>query len=346
MIVDLNQLKAPQIICLGEALLDRLGPLGGDLFLDNAVEDCLGGAPANVACGLAKLGTEVAFVGRLGEDAIGKHFQHLFQVRGVHSQGIQIDERRPSRVVLVRRDLRGERSFQGFKGGEDNGFADQALSLNDLKKVWPCLVLKARWLLIGTIPLSTSNSSESLLWSVDEALKKDIQLAIDINWRPTFWDPKNDPDSGPNKVAIAKISPLLEKASLLKLAKEEAKWFFNTSEPCQISRLLPKHPDVVVTDGARPLHWCIGGFSGEMCVFSPLSVVDTTGAGDAFTAGLLHQFLLSTSMQMKAEAAVEEMVRFAAACGALVCGGAGAINPQPTYEEVKKFLFDSIDGNK
>ena len=336
MSVDVNQLKAPQVICLGEALLDRLGPLGGDPFLDNSVEDCLGGAPANVACGLAKLGTEVAFGGRLGDDAIGNLFQNVFKTRGVQIQGLQIDERRPSRVVLVRRDSKGERSFQGFKGGKENGFADQAFSVNDLKKVWPSLASQARWLLIGTIPLATSSSSESLLWSVDEALKKDIQLAIDINWRPTFWDPKNDPDSGPNKFALAKIIPILEKASLLKLAKEEAIWFFNTSEPCQISRSLPKNPDVVVTDGARPLHWCIGGFSGEMRVLSPLSVVDTTGAGDAFTAGLLHQ-LLSVPMQMTQEV-VEEVLHFAAACGALVCGGAGAIDPQPSYDEVNEFL--------
>ncbi|MED5164654.1 MAG: carbohydrate kinase, partial [Cyanobacteriota bacterium] len=41
----------PEVICLGEALVDRLGPLGGDPAVDQPVENCLGGAPANVACG-------------------------------------------------------------------------------------------------------------------------------------------------------------------------------------------------------------------------------------------------------------------------------------------------------
>ena len=50
----------PQVLCLGEALVDRLGPPGGDPALDQPVEDRLGGAPANVACALARLGTPVA----------------------------------------------------------------------------------------------------------------------------------------------------------------------------------------------------------------------------------------------------------------------------------------------
>ena len=58
------------VVCLGEALIDRLGPPGGDPAVDRPVDDRLGGAPANVACGLARLGTPVAFVGRLGQDAI------------------------------------------------------------------------------------------------------------------------------------------------------------------------------------------------------------------------------------------------------------------------------------
>jgi hypothetical protein len=71
------------VICLGEALIDRLGPLGGDPACDQPVDDRLGGAPANVACGLARLGTAVSFVGRVGVDAIGAQFQLLFVQRDV-----------------------------------------------------------------------------------------------------------------------------------------------------------------------------------------------------------------------------------------------------------------------
>ena len=327
----------PEVICLGEALVDRLGPLGGDPAVDQPVEDCLGGAPANVACGLARLGSKVAFLGRLGDDAIGARFRELFDTRGVNLAGLQTDQRRPSRIVLVRRDLDGERVFQGFAGDRGDGFADQALSLDELVASWPLLVGKASWLLIGSIPLATPASAQALLWCVEQAQTAGLEIALDVNWRPTFWDPGRSPDSGPDEKALQAIAPLLERASLLKLAREEAVWFFDTDDPAVIARSLPQQPDVVVTDGARPVRWWIGGCVGELAALSPPSVVDTTGAGDAFTAGLLHQFLMDASSQRDLIKA-REMVRFAAACGALVCGGAGGIDPQPSQMQVEEFL--------
>ena len=343
LINQFEYLQPPQVICIGEALLDRLGPLGGDPLFDKPVEDRLGGAPANVACGLAKLGNKAAFCGRLGADLIGKNFQNLFNCRGVNLQGLQIDEQRPSRIVLVHRDQAGERSFQGFIGDIGKGFADQAMSLPDLLTEFPKLASTATWLLVGSIPLATKSSQEALTWSIEKALELDIKLAIDINWRSSFWDPKNITETGPNKIELAKIAPILEKSDLLKLANEEAIWFFNNNDPSMISSSLPKKPDVLITDGSRPVRWCIGGFCGELEVFAPPSVVDTTGAGDAFTAGLLNQFLkLSAKPQDQKQA--EQVVRFAAACGALVCGGAGSIDPQPTYDEVISFLLEVSGG--
>ena len=139
------------VVCLGVALIDRLGPLGGDPAVDWPVDDRLGGAPANVACGLARLGTPVAFAGRLGQDAIGEAFSRLFAERGVDTTLLQRDVEHPSRIVLVRRSLEGERQFQGFDGDQGAGFADQALE--------PAALPQARWLLIGTLPLAAPTSA-------------------------------------------------------------------------------------------------------------------------------------------------------------------------------------------
>ncbi|QNI98970.1 fructokinase [Synechococcus sp. A15-62] len=308
------------VVCFGEALLDRLGPLGGDPAVDRPVDDRLGGAPANVACGLARLGTPVAFAGRLGQDAIGEAFASLFAERGVDTTLLQRDAVRPSRIVLVCRSLEGERQFQGFAGDEGAGFADQALE--------PVALPQARWLLIGTLPLATPTSAEALLSAVRQAWSQGMAVALDVNWRPTFWDPVADPVAGPDPKALAAIKSLLQQAALIKLAREEALWFFNTDDPGSIQQALPQRPDVVVTDGAAPVRWQLGDESGQQAAFQPPSVVDTTGAGDAFTAGLLHRWA----------AAPQERVRFAAACGALVCGGAGGIDPQPTQAQVEAFL--------
>ena len=309
------------VICLGEALIDRLGPLGGDPARDQPVDDRLGGAPANVACGLARLGTTVAFVGRVGGDAIGADFQHLFSQRGVDTSTLQLDSSRPTRIVLVRRSGDGERQFKGFAGDQGDGFADQALQPVALPSA-------ARWLLVGTIPLASPQSAEALFDAVAQARSHGMALALDVNWRPTFWDPAAEPAAGPNEAAKAAIRPLLEQAALIKLAREEALWFFAGDNPKVISSGLPQRPDVVVTDGAAPLRWCIGGTSGTQPALSPPEVADTTGAGDAFTAGLLHQW----------SAPVPQRLRFAAACGALVCAGAGGIDPQPMEAQVEALL--------
>jgi fructokinase len=233
---------------------------------------------------------------------------------------LQRDAVRPSRIVLVRRSLEGERQFQGFAGDEGAGFADQALELAALPQ--------ARWLLIGTLPLATPTSAEALLSAVRQARSQGTSVALDVNWRPTFWDPGSDPDAGPDPKALAAIQPLLQQAALIKLAREEALWFFNTDDPGAIQQALPQQPDVVVTDGAEPVRWQLGADSGQQVAFQTPVVVDTTGAGDAFTAGLLHCWF----------AAPQERIRFAAACGALVCGGAGGIDPQPTQAQVEAFL--------
>jgi fructokinase len=332
--------SAPQVICLGEALVDRLGPLGGDpaTAAPEQCDDRLGGAPANVACALAWLGTAAAFVGRLGSDAIGAAFQQLMAERGVNLSGLQRDSSHPSRIVLVRRDASGDRSFGGFAGDQGDGFADQALEASGVNAALPPLLVGARWLQIGTIPLASESSAAALMVAAQLAAAADVAIALDVNWRPTFWDASAPVDAGPTPAALAAIQPLLEQAGLIKLAAEEAQWLFGSRDPAVIRAGLPQHPAVVVTDGGAQVAWCFGSSSGVMPAY-PVAVVDSTGAGDAFLAGLLHQLCLQPQLLDSGSA---EAVRFASACGALVCGGAGAIDPQPTQEQVEAFLAGQL----
>ena len=104
-----------------------------------------------------------------------------------------------------------------------------------------------------------------------------------------------------------------------------------------ISNSLPQLPNIVITDGSRPIKWNFDNISGEINTLIPPLVVDTTGAGDSFTAGLIYQLLKDPSHSLNNEKC-REIVLFAAACGALVCGGSGGIDPQPSYDTVAKFL--------
>ncbi|MCT0227684.1 carbohydrate kinase [Synechococcus sp. CS-1331] len=326
----------PQVLCLGEALVDRLGPLGGDPAIDSLWDDRLGGAPANVACALARLGTPAAFLGRLGRDGIGQAFAELFAERGVDTRALQWDGSHPSRIVLVRRDDQGDRQFGGFAGDDGAGFADQALDTTELAAALGPLLATARWLLVGTIPLASPFAASALGLACRQAAAAGVALALDVNWRPTFWDPAADPTSGPSPAQITAMEPLLRQAALVKCAAEEARWLFGSADPAVVCAALPQHPDVVVTDGGAPLRWCFAGRSGELSAFR-VPVVDTTGAGDAFTAGLLHGLLHDPVRRQPGQ-----LLRFASACGALVCQGAGAIDPQPSSDTVRAFLANRV----
>ena len=134
------------------------------------------------------------------------------------------------------------------------------------------------------------------------------------------------------------MQPLLQRAALLKLAAEEAEWLFASRDPRRIRGVLPQRPAVVVTDGGGQVAWAMGAQAGVMASFA-VSVQDSTGAGDAFLAGLLHRLCAEPELLTSGTPeAVAAALRFAAACGALVCQGAGAIDPQPTSAAVQAFL--------
>jgi len=126
----------------------------------------------------------------------------------------------------------------------------------------------------------------------------------------------------------------------LKLAKEEATLFFGHDSPFKISQQMSKSPDVIITDGQNPVSWYINGLQGITEITTSQKIVDTTGAGDAFLAGLISKLISSGYPSNKIE--IEDCIKFAGVCGLLTCLGEGAIEQQPYYEKVNKFLGSLI----
>ena len=97
-----------------------------------------------------------------------------------------------------------------------------------------------------------------------------------------------------------------------------------------------KRPDVIITDGKNPVSWYINRLEGTTETPDSKEIVDTTGAGDAFLAGLISKLVSSGYPSNELE--IEDCLKFASVCGLLTCLGEGAIEQQPDYEKVNKFL--------
>ncbi|HEY9658025.1 MAG TPA: PfkB family carbohydrate kinase, partial [Allocoleopsis sp.] len=104
-------MTAPRVICLGEILWDCLADQPGKPIEQvQSWTNYPGGAPANVACALVKLGTPAGFIGCVGEDEAGEVLIDLLEATGVNVEGVQ-RHRAPTRLVEVLRSMTGDRQF-------------------------------------------------------------------------------------------------------------------------------------------------------------------------------------------------------------------------------------------
>ena len=331
-------MKRKKVICIGEALIDRIRNKSNQGFTD-----FLGGAPANVACALRKLKIDSTFIGSLGCDDYGKKLITQFNELGVNLDFLQIHNDSSTRVVNVDRDQFGDRFFSSFEESSHLCFADEVLSKKLIKKEilnLEKLFVETKYLVTGTILLSSPISAETISFLLEKAKKFEVKIVIDLNWRKVFWDHSSLSSEISSAARVNLIKKFLNHANVLKLAKEEATLFFEDENPLLISQQLFNRPDVVITDGKNPIAWYINGLRG--ITETPISqeIVDTTGAGDAFLAGLISKLI--TSGYPSNELEIEDCIKFAGVCGLLTCLGEGAIEQQPYYEKVNKFLGSLI----
>jgi len=331
-------MKKNKVVCVGEALIDRIRNKSNQGFTD-----FLGGAPANVASALRKLKIDSIFIGSLGRDDFGKKIIEQFNELEVNLDFLQSNNDSSTRVVNVDRDQSGDRFFSGFETSPHSYFADEALSIKLIEKELPNLekcFLRTQYLVTGTNVLSSPISAETIFFLLEQAKKSEVKVVIDLNWREVFWDYSNFLSDSSKKGRINLIKNFLNHAHVIKLAKEEATLFFEIENPSLISQQMSKKPDVIITDGKNPVEWYINGYQGITKTPNSQRIIDTTGAGDAFLAGLISKLIASGYPSNEQE--IEDCIKFAGVCGLLTCLGEGAIEQQPYYENVNKFLGSLI----
>jgi len=303
----------------------------------------LGGAPANVACALRKLKIDSIFMGSLGNDDYGKKFISQFDQLGVNLDFLQLNNDSSTRVVNVDRDQFGDRFFSGFEESSHACYADEVLSKKLIEKEILNLeksLLEIKYLVTGTNLLSSPISAETIFFLIEQATKFEVKIVIDLNWRQVFWDHSSFSSEISKAERVNLIKKFLNHANVIKLAKEEATLFFEDENPLLIAQQLSNRPDVIITDGKNPIEWYINGLQGMTETPTSEKIVDTTGAGDAFLAGLISKLIASGYPSNEQE--IEDCIKFAGVCGLLTCLGEGAIEQQPYYEKVNKFLGSLI----
>lgn len=340
-------------ICLGEVWVDCFAEQPSSSLNDIACWIPLpGGALANVACALAKLGNDVQFVGAVGEDRWGSALLRLLQDVKVGCRWVQQRHKAPTReVYFVENAAASSReawdrpdsysalstslgvsnvdgmSFAGFSRRDPTVFADAHLFASGLASN---LFADANFLTIGTLSLAYPDTREALEQVVAIALSHRVPILVDVSWRPMFWPNSAD--------APGRIYDLLRRVHLLKVSKSEANWLFGTESAIAIARQLPHMKGVLVTTRGGGTHYCFGEVIGQVPSFK-VDVEDTAGASDAFTAGLVHQLVKRGLPCLYDDKTAYEVVRYASAMSALTTTRLGAIAALPTLNEVEVFLY-------
>lgn len=316
-----------RVICLGEILFDCLADqLGRSLETVKSWTSYPGGAPANVACALVKLGTPAAFIGCVGKDEAGDELVHLLESVGVNTTGIQRHPTTPTRQVYVLRTETGDRSFAGFGDRQSDRFADAYLEAAQLPTE---LFSSAEFLVLGTLELAYPQTRTAIFRALELAKEFNLKVVLDVNWRPMFWQDETE--------AMPLIEKLWQYADFVKLATEEAEWLFDTTDAGAIFLSLQSVTGVLVSGGDAEVSYCFNDYQGTCSPFS-VQVEDTTGAGDAFLAGFIHQLCQRGTSCLENPKTAREIVTYACAVGGLTTMKPGAIASQPTALEVEAFL--------
>lgn len=316
------------VCCYGEALIDFHGTGAGPAptFTAHA-----GGAPANVAVAVARLGGRAAFIGMFGRDVFGGLLLHGLAEAGVDIVHARRTDAANTALAFVTHAADGERSFSFYRPPS----ADLLFRNADFD---PAVFAAGNLWHAGSCSMSEPAAAKATLDGMARARAAGALVSYDMNLRPALWPRGEDP--------APTIRRALALADFVKLSAEELAFLAEGagSEAAALDELWRAHARlVVVTDGARPLRWFTQGASGTHASCR-VKAIDTTGAGDAFVGGCLYQFArdgidpAGITALAADRARREAVLRFAAACGALAVTRAGSFAAMPKLAEVQAFL--------
>lgn len=316
-----------QVICFGEALIDFLNfeqSQQGPLTLP-AFRQYPGGAPANAAVAVARLGGTARFVGQVGQDAFGDFLIQAMAAYGVDTSLVFQHASARTALAFVLLDEQGERSFSFYR----HQTADVLFNQQQCDPDWfdnnSILHLCSNTLTTEAI----ADCSEHLLRL---AKLRGALVSFDVNLRHNLW-PEGEADR-------ESVNKLVYQADVVKFSKEELDYLSAGDSPAYIHHCLQQGCRLLlVTDGANLIHYYTADHQGE--VQPPqVKAVDTTAGGDAFIGGFLYALSVieNAGAQIARAETLEPLLIFASHCGAHAVTQPGAFPALPTLGIVTRAL--------
>ncbi len=317
------------ILCFGEALID-FHSQGRDAHgFSTAFKPFAGGAPANVAVAVARLGGNARFAGMLGKDRFGDFLLHSLHQAGVGTDEVVRTDAANTALAFVSLDALGERSFSFYRPPSADllfradHFRRQAFE--DVAVFHVC-----------SNSLTDAALAAATFEGMDRAQRAGAVVSFDLNLRPALWEAGHD--------AHPEAWAALERAHVVKLSADELAWLSEGDIEATLARLWTGRCRLlVITDGDQPMRWFHPDAEGELPTYA-VPAVDTTAAGDAFVGGLLCRLAAleggadSLDNLVGSLPQLHATLRYAAACGALTVMQQGSFSAMPTDAQTRDFM--------
>jgi fructokinase len=304
------------VVSLGEMLIDMVSTQRNVTLYDApCFEPKPGGAPANLAVGVQRLGKQAAFIGKLGRDEFGQGLRRLLEQEGVDTRNVLDDPERPTTLAFVSLSDQGDPHFAIFAAASAN------LAPADLNAD---LIRSAKIFHFSSVSLSAEPSRSATLEALRIAKDSGVRVSYDVNWRPALW-----PDVQKARQIIMEPLPQID---ILKMNGGELRLITGIDDVEEALTKLDVPASVVFVTLSEK--GCIYRFKGRIYRQSvtPVEVVDATGAGDAFMAVLLAD--LPDPLE---ETALARLARRACEAGKIATTRRGAIPALPYASDLAAF---------
>ena len=323
------------LITIGRVSVDLYGQQIGSRLEDiTTFAKAVGGCPANVAIGAARLGLRAALITRVGDEPMGKFVLEQLARERVETRGVRVDPQRLTSLVLL--SVRDAQSFPLIFYREN--CADSALCEDDIDEQ---LIASARAILVTGTHFSLAAAARAQRKAIDTARRHGRTVVLDIDYRPNLWGIGGH-GAGESRYARAvrvtqALAPVLPECDLIVGTEEEMHIAAGIEDTLAAIRHLRSLTAAVIVckRGARGCVVFAGEIPGalEDGLIAPgldIEIYNVLGAGDAFLAGFLSGYLRG---QPHAESA-----RLANACGALAVSRLLCSSEFPTLAELEHFL--------